>query len=83
MNFSSGNLSKCDKLENSPRTYYQLHNKSTQIRITNSSSAKLVGVWAAWHQRSSWAQSRARVQSSGCHAVFRFSPAKTMISADK
>ena len=45
--------------------------------ITKSSSAKSVGIWTAWHQRSSWAQPRARVQSSGCHAVFRFSSAKT------
>ena len=50
--------------------------------ITKTSSAKLLGVWAAWHQRSSWAHPRARIQSSGCHAVLRFSPAKTMISAD-
>ena len=42
-----------------------------------------MGDWAAWHQRSSWAQPRAQIQSSGCHAVFRFSSAKTMISADK
>ena len=35
--------------------------------ITKSSSAKLVGVWAAWHQRLSWAQ------PPGTDTVFRLS----------
>ena len=49
-----------------------------------SSSAKLVGVWAAWHQRSSWA----RPPGTGT-AIFKLScyipgqSCKTMISAGK
>ena len=35
--------------------------------ITKSSSAKSVGIWAAWHQRSSWAQ------PPGTGTVFRLS----------
>ena len=57
----------------------KINQTNTSITIIKFSSAKLVGVRAAGHQRSSWAQPRAQVlrsSSSSYHADFRVSPAK-------
>ena len=71
------------KDENSPRAYYKLHTKSTQLTITESSSAKVMDIGVTWHQPRAGHKPWARGQSSGCHELSGFSTAKTWMSAGK
>ena len=55
LKFTNGNLGKCTTTVE-VALELKINQTNTSITILKSSSAKLMGIRAAWHQRSSWAQ---------------------------